>query len=740
MSGTYYLNAEAIPEELKAIPHWMCLEVTPGDGRRWGKRPTSPVNGYWRGYTSPNNWWSFSDAVKGLGVAGNNALAFVPQKEDNLVFVDLDDCVDESGQIKPFAEEIVKAFDTYTEWSPSGSGLHIICRGSTPDRGKKRGEGREIYGFGQAVSVTGNILPGASKSIEERQDAVDNLWASIGSESPRGEPSPPIHQSTPHNHQRISDEEVLSRARVARNGEKFRRLYDEGDTSGYASQSEADLALISILLFWCDGDENRADALFRESALFREKWDEKHGTDSDGRSLTYGEMTLRKAMENRLPSAGEEGQANSRGPDSEDKTDLGNARRLVRHFGDEIRFDAALGKWRCWDGTIWAEDKDGKIFRLFGTVIERMVRDAKAEPSKNRAAALEKFSVTSQSKSRIEAAIALARNLEGITLQADALDRDPLLLNLQNGTFDLGAGEFRPARREDYLTKVAGSLYDSVATCPRWERFLEEVFEGDRTLIGFVQRAVGYSLSGLMRERVIFFLHGRGANGKSVFLRVLSALLGDYGVRMPSDSFVVQRGSGIPNDIATTKGARLICGSELEPNAALKHALVKQLTGGDDGTARFLLHERFTFTPTGKIWLATNHLPELNGGDQAIWDRVRVVPFLRRFEPEDQDPQLAENLLQELPGILKWAITGFREWKRMGLGSTKALENAVAAYREESDQVGRFVRDCCVLDPLASVKAALLRSAYETWAREGGVEPLPVKAVAERLKGLGLRK
>ncbi len=735
MNGTYYLNAEAIPEALTALPRWVCLEVIPGIGCRWKKRPTSPTNGYPCDYTSPDNRWAFSDAVSGLGVAGNNALAFVPQKGDDFVFVDLDDCVDESGQIERWAEEVVATLASYTEWSPSRTGLHIICKGRTPARGTK-GRQVEIYGFGQPMAVTGDILPGVSTSIEERQDAIDSLWGSIETKSLRKVPSSPIYQPTPRRHQRIPDEEVLSRARAARNGEKFKRLYDEGDWRGYNSQSEADLALTSILLYWCDGDERLADALFRESALFREKWDENHGTDSHGRSLTYGEMTLREAMDG-LSTASREGQAGPRGLDSEEKTDLGNAKRLIRHFGDEIRFDAALGKWRYWDGTRWAEDRDGMIYRLFGEVTKRMAQDAKYEPNEDRAAALKKFSLSSQSKSKMEAAITLARHLEGITVQADDLDKDPLLLNLQNGTFDLDVGEFRPARREDYLTKVAGPLYDPGATCPRWERFLEEVFEEDKPLIGFVQRAVGYTLTGLTEERVIFFLHGMGANGKSVFLRVLSALLGDYGVRMPSDSFVMQRASGIPNDIATTKGARLICGSELEPNAALKHALVKQMTGGDDVTARYLFQEHFTFTPTGKIWLATNHLPELNGGDQAIWDRVRVVPFLRRFEKEDQDSQLAERLLQELPGILNWAITGFRGWTQIGLGSTEALEIAVAAYREESDQVGRFVRDCCVREPLASVSAGNLRAAYENWAQREGVHPLSAKAVAERLKGLG---
>ena len=287
----------------------------------------------------------------------------------------------------------------------------------------------------------------------------------------------------------------------------------------------------------------------------------------------------------------------------------------------------------------------------------------------------------------------------------------------------------------DLITKLAPVGYDRDARCPLWDLFLMEIMEGKPHLVRFLQRAVGYSLTGDTTERVLFVLYGEGANGKTTFLEIIRSLLGDYARGTPVDTLLIKRSSGANNDVAGLKGSRFVTASESGQGKHLDEAQVKQLTGGDTITARFLYGEWFEFHPQFKIWLATNHKPSIRRTDPAIWDRIRLIPFRVRIPEVRRDKNLREKLCEELPGILSWAIKGCLEWQKQGLGVPDEVREATAAYKDEMDVFGNFVTECCVLEPEAWVKTGDLKQEYNDWARENGERNLPNrKEFADYLK------
>jgi putative DNA primase/helicase len=263
--------------------------------------------------------------------------------------------------------------------------------------------------------------------------------------------------------------------------------------------------------------------------------------------------------------------------------------------------------------------------------------------------------------------------------------------------------------------------YDPKAECPRWEQFLHQVFQCDLELIGFIQRAVGYSLTGSVREQVLFLCYGSGANGKSVFLSTLRQLAGDYAMNIPFTVLELQQRPSLTNDLAAMVGKRLVTSSETNESTRLNEARIKALTGGDPITARFLYSESFTFQPVAKFWLAVNHLPQVRDDSHGIWRRVRVLPFRQRFSGNEADPELDQKLYAELPGILVWAVRGALNWQVVGLAPPSAVMVATETYREENDELAAFIADQCVVSEGARVEPGQLFSQYQHWAEGQGI-------------------
>jgi len=416
-------------------------------------------------------------------------------------------------------------------------------------------------------------------------------------------------------------------------------------------------------------------------------------------------------------------------------TDLGNAERLVCLYGDYIRFVPQSG-WFVWDGKRWARDPDGhRVTKLAEETVRQIYREAAEANTSDERNRLAKWAIVSESRQRISAMIELAAPM--CLAQPDEFDADDWLLNLANGVLNLRTLEFMPHDPNLKLTKLTPVVYDPIADCPKWKAFLQRIFNDNEQVIRFVQRAIGYSLTGLTCEQCLFFLYGTGANGKSTFLEVIRALFGDYAATAEFSTFVADRKSSVRNDIARLHNARLVTAIEVGEGKRFAEELIKTLTGGDIIAARFLYREFFEFRPRFKVWLAANYKPEIRGTDWAIWRRIRLIPFTVTIPPEEQIPDLADQLKSELSGILNWALEGLRDWLANGLQPPPEVVEATEAYRAEMDIVGLFIQDACILDPKAVTPSKTLYDAFREWCAENGYEPFGQNAFGRRLTTKG---
>ena len=419
-------------------------------------------------------------------------------------------------------------------------------------------------------------------------------------------------------------------------------------------------------------------------------------------------------------------------------TDVGNAQRLIARHGHDLHYIHPWNRWMVWDGRRWIEDQTADAESRLKETLRALTADlSEIEDTKQRKAMLRHL-LESERASRMQGALSLARSEPGIPLLPADLDPDPLLLNLRNCTYDLATEAPRSHKRDDLITKLAPVDHDEDATCPRWQLFLQRILP-DPELRAFVARLVGYSLTGETGEQILPILYGSGANGKSTFNETIKNLLGDYAQVAPSSTFLDSRDS-IPNDVARLRGTRFVIASETSEGKRLNEALVKRLTGGDTIVARFLRAEYFEFKPTFKAWLATNHKPEVRGTDEAIWRRLRLIPFTVTIPHAEQDKELKEKLAAELPGILNWALDGYQDWRANGVQPPAAVLAATADYRAESDTIGAFILDCCHDEPEGWIRNGEIYEAYAAWAKSNAGDPMSPKAFTQRMQEKGYKQ
>ena len=324
---------------------------------------------------------------------------------------------------------------------------------------------------------------------------------------------------------------------------------------------------------------------------------------------------------------------------------------------------------------------------------------------------------------RMTPMLSLTAGRRGVLTNVADWNQDPWLLNVANGTLDLRKGELRPHRREDHITTRVPFGYHADAEAPTWRRFVETVTCGDAELAEYLQRAIGYSLTGSVREQVLFFCYGSGANGKSTLLQVLLELVGpDLGIRTERNLLMAKRAEGgATPGVADLWGRRCAIGSEIDEGRSLDEALIKDITGGDWLRARQLHQLNFEFAPTHKLWLAGNHKPLIRGTDRGVWRRMKLIPFLANIPDDQQDRDLLTKLRAELPGILAWAVEGCTAWQNHGLGNCAAVERSTAEYRTEMDTLGQFIDERCTLDPTSKVSSQALYDSYKEWAEQSGL-------------------
>ncbi|MDE7195337.1 MAG: DNA primase, partial [Oscillospiraceae bacterium] len=306
-----------------------------------------------------------------------------------------------------------------------------------------------------------------------------------------------------------------------------------------------------------------------------------------------------------------------------------------------------------------------------------------------------------------------------LPIMPHVLDSHPFAFNTRSGIVSLKNGKILPHERKYFITKIAGTEIADTAGCPVWERFLNDIFGGDADLIRYIQKAVGYSLTGSISEQCMFILLGDGHNGKSTFLEAIRGILGDYCSNMQAETIMMKSfGGGINSDIARLNKARMVTSSEPNEGVRLNEGLIKQITGGDAVTARKLFENEFEFRPEFKLWLAANHKPIVRGTDTGIWRRLHVIPFNVRIPPEKADKGLEGKLRKEYPAILKWAVEGCILWQTEGLEMPKAVLDMVKEYRREMDVISAFVEERCECGETLYARASALYAAYSEWCEK----------------------
>jgi putative DNA primase/helicase len=762
--------AENTPEELKALNRWGLWRYKWIEQKNKWDKPPLKCDGKPASTTTPDDWTEYNRAVATYTRGRYDGLGFVLQPGDGIGGLDLDGCRDpETAHIEPEALAIAHAVNSYAEISPSGTGIRIFFRAKLPGSGRrtaarwKRGTSKaeiEIYDKGRYLTFTGQHLEGTPRNVEARQEEIDALLAEYF-------PAPaPTERQRPTTPERLGDNQVLDRALNAKNGAKFGALWN-GDISAHGdNHSSADMALCCHLAYWTR-DAAQIERLWLESGLKRAKQErDDYRANTIARALekitVFYDPTpraLRAPDPGKVAAEGydDEGEEVGAGEADDERltitmgyplTDTGNGERFIAQHGRRVLFCGALG-WLTWDAALgrWEQDENNGVYELGKRTARSIYAEASHAEDDNERKALATWAKASESLARRNAMLEIASK-DGASIKAktDAFDTNPWLFNVANGTIDLETGKMRPHDRRDLITKSAAVIYDPRADAPTFFRFLATVLDGDLETAEFLQRFMGYTLTGLTREQCFMILHGGGSNGKSTLLNVLRWLLGPYCKQTKPDTLMQKKfGEGIPNDVAMLRGARMVTAIETNEGRRFDEAKIKEMTGGDPVTARFFRKEFFEFTPEFKLYLATNHKPQIVGDDNGIWRRVRLVPFNVHFwnpdKPGESGPEhlradktLADKLREELPGILNWALLGCKEWLRDGLPEPKSVTDATANYRTESDPVETFLSEYCFRGDHCETPNALLYGEFEKWAKREDEEVFSNKAFTARMK------
>lgn len=409
-------------------------------------------------------------------------------------------------------------------------------------------------------------------------------------------------------------------------------------------------------------------------------------------------------------------------------TEIGNAEILISQHGNELRYDHRRRRWLRWGEHHWEVDRDGYISRLVQNIAKVRYRRAVAmkitdEDSEKRKKREFAWAILSEQRRVVSACIDLAKGMLPIADSGNNWDKDIMLLGAPNGIIDLNTGKLRDGKPKDRITRSIGTSFDPKAKCPTWLAFLKFATREDADLIEYLQRAVGYSLTGVVKALAFFFIFGPSFTGKSTFIITIRKLMGEYGWKIPAKLLMLKdKVYGGPSEsLANLEGVRFAYASETEENKHLAAALLKELTSGESLTADRKYEHEGEFLPTYKIWLTSNHEPAVSDSSKGFWNRAKVIEFEAEVSGDKIDKDLGDNLEKELAGILNWAIEGCLKWQRDGLQEPKSVTDAVEQYRRDQDTIGRFIEDRCIVGPDEEAGAGSLHDSYTKWAKDEGI-------------------
>lgn len=404
-------------------------------------------------------------------------------------------------------------------------------------------------------------------------------------------------------------------------------------------------------------------------------------------------------------------------------SDVGNAERLISLHGKDIKFNVNSGKWYVWNGVNWELDNSFKVENLYRTVLRRFqnaipninISDDEIATKKQQEKA-KSFVLRNETDGKIKSVLNQAKTFKGINFMES--DKDDYLFNTPNGTINLRDLSQKKHDRKDLITQCSNYSFNRENDkYPNWIAFLNRIFCGDQELINYVQKAVGYSLTGDMSEQCLFMLWGGGANGKSTFVKALEDIMGSYAATIKGETLMEKNGQdGARGDLARLTNKRVVIASELQEGQVFNEPLLKVLSAGETLPVRFMYQEEFMLKPKFKLWIMTNKKPKVKGNDHGIWRRWRMIPFKYKFTEKEKDPNFYEEKLKpELEGILLWAITGYQMWKEQGFEAPKEVMEAVEDYKMDMDQVARFIEDCCKVGEGYECTGSAMYDEYINW-------------------------
>ncbi len=721
-------NYLTIPEELKKLPHWVTHRE---------KIPYTPGTEKMAKSNDPSTWRSYEEAAAAalveVAAGKSTGIGFMFSGSD-YVGVDIDHCIDGDGKYNEQARAAIDTLQSYTEISTSGTGIHIICKGNVPgDRNRNTKLGIEIYDSGRYFVMTGRVVE-PYKAIRDCQDDINRLYAAYYA-PPKKEPhNVPLQSSQP-----VGGTLTIIERLTGAKGEKVRALL-RGDITGYTSHSEADQALCNYLAFYCRKDTAEIDRIFRSSGLMRPKWDEKHGPK------TYGAMTIDKAIagtrnvyeplyyrENREMAALEQAEIDETKAHmllSLPYTDAGYAERMQLLYRDRILY--CVGNpypWYIFTGKRWEA-----VSMLYRACVE-MSRTVRALIEKydrpnlmnGETVKIYRAKMTSLKKCEDTNKInsILAQFGELAKVDTEKLDANPMYLNVQNGTLDLKTGELHPHNRHDFITKICRCEYRSAARGNLWERTIKACVP-DAAARCWLQKWLGYCLTGSTKENKFVLLYGQGGTGKSTVLETIGRMLGDYAEVVNIDIFLtggISDGNAASPEIAKLPGVRQVRTGESALGKHFNVAKLKWFTGNEVIQARQLHCPSFTFRPQFKIIMASNYAPALaDVNDEGLKRRFILFPFDVQFKGENKDANLTEKLMapENLPDVLAWCVEGCLLWQKEGLGDIpQCINKALDKYYTENDIVQEFINECCIVEPGCRVLVTYLYEQFVYYASNG---------------------
>lgn len=791
-----------VPQELKILKRWVCFKVEGTNDGKTTKRPYNALNGKLAKVNDELTWCTFNIALMGCEKYNCDGIGFI--LGNGIFGIDLDNHVDENG-VPPMTEEefailtkeFVDTLDSYSEVSQSGLGVHIICQGKLP-KGSRRKGSVEMYDNGRFFAFTGNAINNVP--IYNREQEIIPLWEKYVNTRKNDEQQKTKREINPEDVVlKLSDEEIIDLAINSKNGDVFYRYYNDGDISmNNNDQSAADMAFCNLLAFWCNFDQEQMDRIFRNSALMRDKWDEMRGAQ------TYGELTIRNACLNTTNGYVKIKKSNDPGFTIKNKTefvmdeetgeiledcyraemnidengepifrikknfkkypynDTGNALRFYDYFGEVFKYNVTDKCFMFWTGKTWRRDHCDIIRKYANKFIEilkeeekqledeilKLKADGKDEEMKKLMKTLDacqKNTSRVSNKAGKDAMISEFKSLYDIPIQSSEFDKDIWLLNTDSGIVDLRNGKISPFEKDKLMSQNT-NVRVTYNEPKEWIKFLRGIFKRDnkeetQQIIDSFQTCLGYSLTGSVREQVIFMLWGDGSNGKTTLLQQVSHIMGDYGQNIASDVLMQNKNNNnsATYSIAKLQNARYVLTEETNDGGRLAEGRVKEITGGGEVSAQFKYGNEFSYFPKYKVWVATNNLPIIIGTDHGIWRRIFEFPFLRIFTDEEKDKDLPEKLKNESSDILGWAIQGAIKYKATNkLVAPKCLIEAKQKYKEKMDVVIQFTNDECLFDPRGRIECKTLYTLYKEWAKNNSEYTLRESKFKERLEQKGV--